>query len=292
MNAKCIVLALGAFFCSGARMAIAQDNSQQQSDGQRIMGLHWVEGPTQVRIGNNATFNVPGGYRYLGPSDTVEFMKLTKNLPPDDGATVFAPDGFAWWGMFEYDDAGHIPDQQQVEANSLLSQLRQNQMEANKQLKSRGWSTLEVVGWTYPPFYDAETHNLSWAVDLRNSDGKEGINYNTRLLSRTGYTAATLVADPTGLQASVGQFKNVVAGYQFVDTQTYAEFKPGDKVAQYGLAALITGGAVAVAAKTGLWKLIVGALAVAWKFVAVAVVAVFAALGKFFKRLVGGGKDK
>lgn len=289
MQTSRLAIAVGAcFLCTS--VAWAQDAApQQNSVGQRIAALHWVEGPTQVKIGGNASFKVPSGYRFLGPSDTVKFMDLTKNLPPGDGATIFAPDDFRWWGMFEYDDVGHVPDKEKIDADALLSSLRQSQEEANKQLTSRGWATLEVTGWKYTPFYDPDTHNLSWAVDLRNSNGGEDINYNTRLLGRTGYTAATLVADPVGLQASVDQFKGVVAGYTYNSDQTYAAFKPGDKVAEYGLAALITGGAVAVAAKTGFWKVIVGALVAGWKLIAAAAVALFAGAGRFMKRMVGGG---
>lgn len=270
--------------------ALAQDAAPDQDNvTQQIMHLHWVEGPTQVTIGSNATFKVPAGYRFLGPADTMKFMALTRNLAADDGGTVFAPDNFAWWGEFEYNDVGHVKDDETIDADKLLATLRSNQAEANEELKSRGWATLDLVGWKQAPFYDQDTHNLSWAIDLRNSDGGEDINYNTRLLSRTGYTAATLVASPDGLQQSIGEFKQVVAGYQFVDDQNYAAYKPGDKVAKYGLAALITGGAVAVAAKTGLWKVIIGALAAGWKFIAAGVVALFAAIGKFFKR---GGRSQ
>jgi uncharacterized membrane-anchored protein len=272
--------------CAGS--AWAQDATEpQQTVTQKILALHWVEGPTQVRIGQNATFTVPAGYRFLGPDDTVKFMELTKNLASDDGGTVFAPDGFAWWGEFEYADVGHVADNEKIDPDELLSTLRSNQAEANKQLRAKGWETLELVGWQKAPFYDPDTHNLSWAVVLRNSQGGEDVNYNTRLLSRTGYTAATLVAGTNNLQASVDQFKSAVAGYQFTDDQAYAAYKPGDKVAEYGLAALVTGGAVAVAAKTGLWKLVVGALVAGWKFVAAGVVALFAALGRMFKRKAG-----
>jgi uncharacterized membrane-anchored protein len=272
--------------CVGS--ACAQDAAQpQQTLTQKILALHWVEGPTQVKIGQNATFKVPAGYRFLGPDDTVKFMDLTKNLASDDGGTVFAPDDFAWWGEFEYADVGHVADNEKIDPDALLSTLRSNQVEANKRLSDRGWATLEVVGWQKAPFYDPDTHNLSWALILRNSQGGEDVNYNTRLLSRTGYTAATLVASTSYLQASIDQFKHAVAGYRFTDDQTYAAYKPGDKVAEYGLAALVTGGAVAVAVKTGLWKVVFGALVAGWKFIVAGVVAFFAALRKMFKQKTG-----
>lgn len=288
LNRTAMAVCLGLAF---AGAACAQDAAPQQGGlMQKVMTLHWVEGPTRVDVGDNATFAVPSGYRFLGPADTVKFMELTKNLSSDTDRTIFAPDDFAWFGSFEYADVGHVPDDQKIDPDKLLSTLRSNQAEANKELQQRGWPTLEVAGWAKSPFYDTDTHNLSWAIELRNSNGGNDVNYNTRLLSRTGYTAATLVADPATLDPSIAQFKQVVAGYQFKGDQTYSAYKPGDKVAKYGLAALITGGAAAVAVKTGLWKVIVGALVAGWKFIAAGAIALFAGIGRFLKRL-GGKRD-
>jgi uncharacterized membrane-anchored protein len=283
---------LGMGVAVGAQTASAQDSAQQQNAAQEIRSLHWVEGPTQVSVGLNATFKIPAGYRFLGPADTIKFMRLAQNLPPASGATIFAPDNFRWWGMFEYWDSGYVTDNGKIDPNEIMSSVKQSQIAANKQLTARGWPTMDIVGWEYKPFYDPATNNLSWAIDARSSRGDEVANFNTRLLGRTGYTSAVLVADTDALQGSVSQFKDVVAGYQFIADQTYSSYKPGDQVAGYGLAALITGGAVAVAAKTGLWKVILGALIAAWKFIALAVVAGFAAVGKFFKRLLGMDKEK
>ena len=77
-------------------------------------------------------------------------------------------------------------------------------------------------------------------------------------------------------------------GYQFSTGEKYAEFKEGDHIAEYGLAALITGGAAAVAAKKG-WLAAIGVfLLKIWKLLVVGVVAVGAGFRKFFKR---GGND-
>jgi len=54
-------------------------------------------------------------------------------------------------------------------------------------------------------------------------------------------------------------------------------------VAEFGLAALIAGGAAAVATKKGFWAVIAGFFAAAWKFIAVAVVGLLAWLRSLFK---------
>lgn len=309
MKANPLAITLGLFLCCGAEVALAQYNAQDlryaerqqvsrhlqqygqqqyaqqqnQSRWQQIMGLPWVTGPVEVQVGKNATFYVPLGYRYLYPRDTARFMELTQNLPPSEGKSLFAPDDVAWFGTFDYEDVGHVFDQEPLDANSLLDRYRRGASEHNKQRTERGWPTVEITGWAYAPYYDPATRNLSWAVNMLVSDGHETTNFDTRLLGRTGYTAVKLVTGPDRLRASVGEFSDVVTGYRFIDSHAYAAFKPGDKVATYGLAALITGGAVAVAAKTGLWKGILAFLAGGWKFIAMAFAAVSVTLGKLFK---------
>lgn len=71
----------------------------------------------------------------------------------------------------------------------------------------------------------------------------------------------TLVTDPSLLAPTLPKFKSVLAGMNFSAGNKYGEYKKGDKMAEYGLSALVVGGAAAVAVKSGfakgLWKLIV-----------------------------------
>ncbi len=80
------------------------------------------------------------------------------------------------------------------------------------------------------------------------------MNYSTRLLGRNGAIHATLVTDPDNLDSDVKAFKAALTRLQFNSGSRYEEFRQGDKVAEYGLAALIVGGAAAAAAKSGAGK--------------------------------------
>src|SRR5262249_58253708 len=57
------------------------------------------------------------------------------------------------------------------------------------------------------------------------------------------------------------KFDRCLPGFSYLHGSAYADSRPGEKVAEYGLATLVAGGATAIAAKTGLlaklWKLIV-----------------------------------
>jgi uncharacterized membrane-anchored protein len=73
---------------------------------------------------------------------------------------------------------------------------------------------------------------------------------------------------------------------QFDSGHTYADYKPGsDKMAAYGLAALVGGG---LAAKAGLFAKIGVLLLAMKKFVVLGLIAI----GAFLKKFFGGGKDK
>jgi len=70
------------------------------------------------------------------------------------------------------------------------------------------------------------------------------------------------------------KYKDSLAGFNFKTGNTYAEFRQGDKLAGYGLTALVAGGAAAVAVKTGLFKYI-------GKFL----IFILAGIAAFFKKI-------
>jgi uncharacterized membrane-anchored protein len=141
-----------------------------------------------------------------------------------------------------------------------------------------------TVGWEVPPHYDSASKHLEWGMRLRTDDNKQLINYTSRLLGRSGVMSAILVSDPATLNADTAQFKSALDQFSYAPGETYAEYRQGDKLAEYGLGALILGGAAAVATKKGFWAVIGGFLAAFWKLLAGAAVACSAAIRRFFRR--------
>jgi uncharacterized membrane-anchored protein len=250
----------------------------------QINELHWIQGPNKVQLFDNSTFAVPDGYVFLNPADTAKLENITHNL---SGATEYflAPKDMRWGAHFSFKDDGYVKDDEKIDAAGLLENIKTNTEAANKARRERGWDEMAVIGWQVPPHYDTQTNRLEWAVTGKDiKTNTEVVNFNTRILGRGGVMSVVLIADPQDLSAATNDFKSTLAGFEYLPGKRYAEYKPGDKVAKYGLAALVTGGAAAIAVKTGLWKVIVGALVAGWKFIAAAVVAVFGGLAKRFKR--------
>lgn len=167
-----------------------------------------------------------------------------------------------------------------LDADAMLRSIKQSDKQSNEERRRRGWPALTTLGWEQEPTYNEITNNLEWAIRLE-SEGNLYINHNTRLLGRRGVMHVTLVADPEEFSLILHDFRSLLAGYEFQAGHRYAELREGDKIAEYGLTALVVGGAAAVAAKTGLLSKI-------WKFLVVGVLV----LAAFFKKLFSGRKSQ
>ena len=104
------------------------------------------------------------------------------------------------------------------------------------------------------------------------------------MLGRTGVMSATLVSEPETLNADVKSFKKALENYKFNSGEQYSEFKAGDHVAEFGLAALIAGGAAAVATKKGFWAVLAGFFTAFWKLLLAGFAAVVAWVSSKFNR--------
>ena len=83
------------------------------------------------------------------------------------------------------------------------------------------------------------------------------------------------------------EFRSLLSGYQYEDGQKYAQFVKGDKIAEYGLAGLIVGGAAVGAAKLGLLGPLILIFKKAWYLIVAAFAAVINYIKKGFNALFG-----
>ena len=231
---------------------------------------------------------MPDGYAFLGPEDTRKLNEMMQNPPSDADEYTLAPKDLSWMAFFTFDEVGYVKDDEKLDADDILSSIKDGTEQSNEERRQRGWDTLRIEGWSFKPQYDTNLNLLEWAVLAESMPSHHKVvNYNTRLLGRRGVMQVVVVASPEQLDAAVSQFKSLVPGYEFNAGEKYAEFKAGDHVAEYGLAALITGGAAAVASKKGFFAAIAVFLAKAWKLVLIGLAGIAAGIRKFF-----GGKDQ
>jgi uncharacterized membrane-anchored protein len=252
----------------------AQDVEQGGGGGVRFEDIPWEEGPVLGDLGTEAEVQVPEGCLFTRGEGVAMFMELTENTTsPNERGVVFCSSADTaaspWFVVFTYDASGYVKDddRDKLDADAILATLREGMAEGNKERERRGWATLNLDGWAVAPFYDATTNNLTWATALTASDGGRSVNHSVRLLGRGGVMHVDLVAGPENYQEVQPVFAGMVGGFTFKSGHRYAEWRSGDKVAEYGLTALVAGGIGVAAAKSGLlgklWKLIVAGVAAA-----------------------------
>lgn len=255
-------------------------SAQQQSP---YAQLNWEIGPKKENIANVATLNTIKGDGFLDYSNSDKFLELSGNLTSGTTNILVAEDD-SWWATFDFDPSGYVKDDEKIDADALLKELKSYDEAANDERVRLGLEKLYTDSWAVAPKYDPVSKHLEWALKVRSADNTETINYTVRLLGRTGVMSATLVSDPENLDKNIQAFKKSIQGFEYNTGQRYTEFQAGDKVAEYGLAALVVGGVAAVATKKGFWAMIAAFFAATWKFILVGFAALFGFIGKIFKR--------
>jgi uncharacterized membrane-anchored protein len=252
--------------------------------------LHYQQGTISLKRGL-ATLTLPSDFRYLSPDDTdIVLHKMWGNPqgPKTLGMIVPSEQSIlnprAWAVVITYNEDGYIKDSDagKIDYSKLLKEMQEGTREASKQREKSGYPSIDLVGWAEPPHYDQETHKMYWAKEIRFGGAEANtLNYNIRVLGRGGVLVLNAVAPMSSLSDIEQQVPALVKMADFDPGQRYADFNHStDKVAAYGLAALVAGG---IAAKAGLFKVLWVGLLAFKKFIIIGFIAVVG----FLKRLFG-----
>jgi len=246
-------------------------------------------GPADIPLRDQAHLKLPAGYIWVPTPAAAQLMHSMGNRTDDTfiGAIFPANDDADWMAVVKFVKEGYIKDDDAKDwnADDLLKSLKEGTEAANEERAKRGIPGIEVTGWAQKPQYEAATHRLVWSAlsKKKGSAGdNQGVNYNTYALGREGYLSLNLITNAKDLDTYKPDAAKLLGALQYDDGKKYADFNSStDKVAAYGLAALVAGVAVK---KLGLFAL---ALAFLAKFAKIAVVAGGAALwgiAKIFKK--------
>lgn len=250
-----------------------------------LAALNWSYGPKTENVLGLATIGTRKSQGFLNSTETEKFLKLSGNLPNKNENLILSfKEGNQWWTVFGFEESGYVKDDEKIDPDAILQNLKSMEEEANEERVGMGLKKLYTLGWHTPPHYDRQTNRLEWGIRIQEEGGPENLNYSIRILGRKGVMHVTLVSDAASLESDLRDLRPILASFSFDSGQKYAEYREGDKVAEYGLAALVAGGAAAVAAKKGLFGALAGFMAAAWKFV----VAGLAASGKAILALIVG----
>ena len=272
--------------------AAAQDNAVPKEALQLIDSLHFRSGKIDVDAAH-AALNLNDEFRFLDAADAQKVLSHLWGNPPDREvlgmlvpvAAPLSDPKKSWAVVITHENEGYVSDKDAagIDYDAMLKEMQEGTAEANAERKRLGYPEVQLVGWATKPHYDASTNKLYWAKELAFDGGRaHALNYDIRVLGRGGYLSLNAVAGMNQLHQIESEMQKVLALTEFDAGQRYGDFNAStDKVAAYGIAALVAG---AIAAKAGLFAKLLGLLFVFKKFAIVGFIAVAAALRKFFNR--------
>jgi uncharacterized membrane-anchored protein len=270
----------------------SQEANREQEVEKIEAGLKWVTG--RVVLGNNlAEVNLNSDFRYLGPEDARKVIVDLWGNPPSRGdslgmicpADIGLSEPGSWAVVFTYREDGYVKDDDAAKINydDMLKQMQEAIRRENEDRVKQKFPKVELVGWAASPRYDHETHKLYWAKEFAFADGTvHTLNYDVRVLGRKGVLAINAVASINQLDAIQERMPEIISMVNFLPGNRYTDYQQGnDKVATYGLAALILGG---VAAKAGLFKGLIALIIAGKKFIIIAAIAIGGFLARLFRK--------
>lgn len=287
------LLAVGMGALAQGAAAQGQEEAQKQAQA-LVASLTFRDGEIAVP-GAEARFRLDQNFRYLEAADARKVLEQLWGNPPDDSVLgMVVPRGRGvldeqgWAVVVTYSDEGYVSDADaaKIDYDDLLQEMKDGTKDENAARKEAGYGGIELIGWAEPPHYDPNAKKLYWAKELA-FEGSQGrvLNYDIRVLGRRGFVSLNAVAGMEQLKDVQAGMRQLLPQVEFDQGARYADYDAKtDKVAAYGIAALIGGG---IAAKAGLFAKL-GALLLGLKKLLIPLVLVLLAFGKkivgLFKR--------
>jgi uncharacterized membrane-anchored protein len=275
-----------SFSCAGLSAQEVETTLEQQ-----LAQLDYRQG-AQTLEQAGAVLALEADFRYLGATDARRVLEEFWGNPPDPSVLgLVLPVGLSladtnsWVAVVTYSDEGYVSDQEAnaIDYSAMLQEMKDGAADENAMRRQAGYPTVELIGWASPPRYDATAKKLHWAKELafEGSDGHT-VNYDVRVLGRRGYLSLNAIGHLEQLEAMQSGMQRLIPQVDFIDGERYADFDGStDKVAAYGLAALVGG---AFAAKTGLLGKLLALLIAAKKIVIPLAIGAIALAVKLFRR--------
>jgi len=271
----------------------------QDADSTRLF-IEKIESSLQYQTGkitlkgDVGELNVPKGYRYLDPRQSMYVLSDLYGNPKDSAVLgLLVPEGLGVLSdgvyLFEisYEAIGYVKDDDadDIDYDDLLEEQQKEMKEANPQRVKDGYPSIEFIGWASKPYYDKEKKVLHWAKELKFGDNEiHTLNYNLRILGRKGVFVLNAIASMSELEAVKSNVDAVIGCITYTEGNKYADYVPDvDEVAAWTIGGLVAG---KVLAKVGFFALLLKF----WKFIALGVVGIFAGIRKWWANRNGDGR--
>jgi uncharacterized membrane-anchored protein len=247
-----------------------------------------IKGPSAIKFRDQGEIALPAGYVFVPAKEGAAVMESMGNQTDSRFLGIIFPnDDRSFFVTVDYEPSGYVKDDdaKHWDANELLKNLKEGTEAGNERREKMGIPPIEVTRWVEVPAYNSAAHQLVWSAEARNkgaTDDDPTINYNTYVLGRDGYFSLNLITTASTVEADKSAAHQLLGATGFNSGKRYTDFDSStDKVAAYGLAALVGGLAIK---KLGLLAVFGAFLLKFAKVIFIAVAAMGGGLAKYFKR--------
>ena len=277
--------------------AVDKSSYSQEEIWNQVLEFEWVSSDVspQINIPNSkASINLKDFYyvdilenyrqvqQLMYWSNGIEYPRTTHYLDiylTDRDSYVVNVEKFIGDGYIKGDDWS------QVDPEEFLEQLKSASVENNKERMKNGYNTVQDIRWHIKPEFNKDLGYVYYSLIVVFDDGNETYNSTAMVLGREGYTDLTFVFKESIAHLMPNEIDKVVQSFDYNSGVQYSDFKAGDKIAAYGVGALVAGSlGIKGLAKTGGLAVIAAFAKKLWFIILLPFIFLF--------RLVSGNKKK
>ena len=252
--------------------------------------MHWQKAGDYTLPVSGSKLTIPDGYAGIFGPEAQRAMELMNGTPhPETEAVLFNRQNDMV--VFSWQPEGYVSsnDWSTIDAGAMLSSISEGTLADNAEREKRNLPLLSVTGWLQQPHFDSGTNTAYWALGLA-SNGAPLVNSIALRLARQGYEKIIWVTDKEHF-AGDNVLQAMLGANEFPLGKRYIDHVAGDKMAGYGIAALVATVAGAKIAKAAGFVGLLVLLKKAWLLPVLAFAALRKKIKGWFGRSGNGGRD-
>jgi len=154
--------------------------------------------------------------------------------------------------------------------------------------RNSGPGAMYTVDWLIPPTYDSAKKEARWAIQF-SANGQLFANLQVIKLGRYGYHRMSWAGPASGVDSTPRFLQTMLDSHSYDEGHRYADYVEGDKVAGFGIAALVRATAIGGKPAEGSTAAIFGSDFLLGKEAWFVILAALGGIGIVFKRSFNRG---
>ena len=219
---------------------------------EKFLSLPWDSSNPIVLKNHDATIVHGGEFEYLTDYEDVNQLNYWRFGQEEYHNNFYSYFYYDYENSFDFiefyakkfNDDGYIKldDWKDLNPDDLIQEKRENAKINNKDREAIGTALIDDVQWIDYPDLNKDTNSISYSFKISWSDGDENMNKYLIILGRKGYTEFEIVSEYSNendFNAAKNLSQILQNNFKYNAELEYRDYKPGDKVAVYGVAALV-----------------------------------------------------